>query len=132
MKISTARHAALAIAAATLMTACSNATYPTREAARQNAPTQVLVRNHNWMDMTVYAIKNSQRVRIGQVTSNATARFSLPRGIDASSGAIQLEADPVGSNESFVSQPITVEQGTVLNWTIENHIQLSSYYVTSR
>jgi hypothetical protein len=132
MKISSARHAALAIAAATLMTACSTASYPTREAARRNAPTQVVVRNHNWMDMNVYAIRNSQRVRIGQVTSNATARLSIPRGMDLSSGAIQLEADPIGSNESFVSQPIALEQGTVLNWTIENHIQLSSYYITSR
>ena len=106
MKISLARHALLAVAAATMLTACSSATYPTREAARQNAPTQILVRNHNWSDMTVYAIKNSQRVRLGQVTSNSAARLTLPRGIDASSSQLQLEADPIGSNETFVSQPM--------------------------
>jgi hypothetical protein len=132
MNISHARHAFLAVAAATLLTACSSATYPTRETARQSAGTQIQVSNHNWMDMTVYAIRNGSRIRIGNVTSGASARFSLPRGFDLSAGALRLEADPVGSSETFVSEPMAVEVGTVVNWTIENHIALSSYYITSR
>jgi hypothetical protein len=132
MKISHARHAVLAVAATLLTTACSTATYPTRETARAHAQTQIQVTNHNWMDMTVYAIRNGTRVRVGSVTSGTTARFSLPRGFDLSSGALRLEADPIGSSETFVSEPISAEVGSVVNWKIENHIALSSYYITSR
>ena len=134
MKISFARRAVLAVAATTLLTTgCSSAaTYPTRESVRKNAATQIQVRNHNWMDMTVYAIRNGSRIRVGTVTSGMVERFQLPRGFDLAAGALRLEADPIGSDESFVSGPIAVEVGTVVNWTIENHIALSSYYLTSR
>jgi hypothetical protein len=132
MKISHARHALLAVAATLLTTACSSATYPTREIARENAPTQIQVKNHNWMDMTVYAIRNGSRIRLGSVVSGTTARFPLPRGFDLSSGALRLVADPIGSSETFVSEPIATSSGTVVNWTIENHIALSSYFITSR
>jgi hypothetical protein len=66
MKISHARHAAWAVAALTLLTtACSSATYPTREITRQNATTQITVTNHNWSDMTVYALRGGSRLRVG-------------------------------------------------------------------
>src|SRR5688500_15818689 len=98
MNITHARRAIFAVAATTLLTtACSTATYPTREsAARQHAQTKVQVTNHNWMDMTVYALRDGSRVRIGSVTSGTTERFSLPRGFDLRTGALRLEADPIG------------------------------------
>jgi len=37
---------------------------------------QLEVTNHNWMDVTVYAVTSSQRVRMGTVTSGRTERFS--------------------------------------------------------
>jgi len=67
---------ALAISITALLTsACSSATYPTGDsAARQTL--QLEVTNHNWMDVTVYAVTSSQRVRMGTVTSGRTERFS--------------------------------------------------------
>ena len=133
MNVSHARLALLAVAATTLLSsACSNATYPTRESARNNAATQVLVANHNWMDMTVYAVRDNNRVRLGTVTSQTVDRFQMPRGFDLGSGMLRLEADPIGSSDTFTSEPISVQMGSVVNWTIENHIALSSYYITSR
>ena len=133
MNIAHARLALLAVATTTLLsTACSNATYPTREVARNNAATQVQVTNHNWMDMTVYAMREGHRVRLGTVTSQTVDRFQLPRGFDLGAGMLRLEADPIGSNDTFTSEPISVQMGSVVNWTIENHIALSSYYITSR
>jgi hypothetical protein len=133
MNVSHARLALLAVAATTLLSsACSNATYPTRESARDNAATQILVANHNWMDMTVYALRDQNRVRLGTVTSGTAARFRLPRGLDLGAGMLRLQADPVGSTETFTSEPISVDVGSVVNWTIENHIALSSYYISSR
>jgi hypothetical protein len=134
MKLSHARRAVLAVAATALLTtACSGATYPTREAARRTATTQVAVKNHNWMDMTIYAMRDgSSRIRIGSVVSGTTERFQLPLSFDLRTGGLRLMADPVGSGETFTSEPIYAESGSVVNWTIENHIQLSSFFISSR
>src|SRR5688500_12906436 len=103
MNISHTRRAVMAVAATMLLTtACTTATYPTREGARQNAATSLQVANHNWMDMTVYALRDGSRVRVGTVTSGSVERFALPRGFDLRTGALRLEADPIGSNEVFV------------------------------
>jgi len=132
MNISHARHAVWAAAAITLLTtACSTATYPTREAARRNATTQITVTNHNWADMTVYALRNGSRLRVGTVTSGTEGRFRLPVGFDQRSGNLRLEANPIGSNEVYVSDPISIAPGAHLVWKIENHIALSSYYLTN-
>ena len=132
MNISHTRHAVWAVAALTLLTtACSTATYPTREAARRNATTQITVANNNWSDMTVYALRNGSRLRMGTVVSNTRERFTLPPGFDLRSGDVRLMADPVGSNEVFVSEPMSVAPGSNLVWKIENHVELSSYYLTN-
>jgi hypothetical protein len=132
MNISLARHAVWSLAAITLLTtACSTATYPTRETARRNTTTELTVTNHNWADMTVYAIRNGSRLRVGTVVSGTQERFTIPIGFDLRSGDIRLEADPVGSNEVFVSEPMSIAPGARVVWKIENHIQLSSYYLTN-
>jgi hypothetical protein len=125
-------HAVWAVAAVTLLTtACSTATYPTRETARRGATTEITVTNNNWSDMTVYALRNGSRIRVGTVVSGSRERFRLPVGFDTGSGALRLVADPIGSNEAFVSEPMAVAPGTRVVWKIENHIELSSYYVTN-
>jgi len=132
MNISNARLALLVATTALLTTACSTAAYPTRETARQNASTQIQVTNYNWMDMAVYAWRDNSRIRIGTVVSGTVERFTLPVGFDLRSGALKLEADPIGSGDTFTSGPIEANPGSVVNWKIENHIALSSYHLTSR
>ncbi len=132
MNISHTRHAVWAVAAITLLTtACSSATYPTRESVRRHAPTQITVKNHNWSDMTVYALRNGSRMRVGTVISGTQERFTLPAGFDLRSGDIRLQADPIGSSEVFVSEPMAITPGSHVVWKIENHIALSSYYLTN-
>ena len=65
MNNSHARHAVWAVAAITLLTtACSSSVeYPTRETARRNATTQITITNHNWADITVYALRNGSRLQ---------------------------------------------------------------------
>ena len=132
MKILNTRRALMVAAIALLTSACSSATYPAADrAAARRSITQLEVTNHNWMDVTVYAHSYSQRVRIGTVTSGSTGRFTLPRNFTLSSGDVRLEADPVGSSEVFMSEPIMVTPGTTIVWKVENHIALSSYHVRS-
>jgi hypothetical protein len=42
---------------------------------------------------------------------------------------LRLLADPIGSSQVFVSQPIHVQPGQQVRFRLENNVQLSSYSV---
>jgi len=68
---------------------------------------------------------------MGTVTSGTTERFKLPSGFNVSGGQVRLQADPIGSSEVFVSEPITMTPGTTIVWRVENHMALSNHYIRS-
>lgn len=87
--------------------------------------TRVEVTNHNWSDMRVYVVRAGNRFRLGTVSSMATAVFSLPRTLSTTSG-LQLIADPIGSREVHMTQPLNVTPGQLVSFKIENHLAISS------
>lgn len=127
-----ARPAVAALAASTLLTACSSARYASPSHSAYDDTVQVEVTNHNWMDMNVYALRGGTRIRLGTVTTGTTQRFKLPSVLNVHVGDLRLMADPIGSGQQFHSDPILVEPGTRLRWSLENQLALSSFMVVSR
>ena len=101
---------------------------PTRESR-----VVVVVTNHNWADMAVYAARGGARFRLGTVSSMETERFYLPSHITSGAATgIRLLADPIGSAAVFSTQPISVSSGQWIEFTIQNAINLSSFAVWTR
>ncbi len=73
--------------------------------------TYVLVDNQAVLDMTIYALRGSQRIRLGTATGLSRTRFTLPRGIVFGATSLRFLADPIGSSRTPVSQEITVSEG---------------------
>lgn len=122
--------ALLATAALAITTgACAAGTIPAHGLAPAGTETTVEVTNHNWADMVVYAVRGGTRYRLGMVTSMSTARFEIPGMVVNGSGGVSLAADPVGSTDVFVTQPMQVVPGQRVEFNIENHIATSSYSV---
>jgi hypothetical protein len=129
MRKRTARTALLALTAALGMSACaSHPQYASEDSAAERA-IGVEVTNHNWMDVVVYAVNSGSRVRLGSVTTGLTQRFRLPKSINVAAGQFYLEAHMVGSNEMFKSDPIVVNPGGRVIWSLENQLALSSYRI---
>lgn len=120
-----------AMAAALLLTACAGASYDRPSEAHGQSPVQVEVTNNNWLDMTVYAVRGSMRVRLGTVTTGERERFKLPRSVNVAAGELSLLADPIGSGQKYQSQPLIVEPGARVTWSLENQLALSSFSVQS-
>ena len=91
-----------------IVLACS--TLPAGSSA-QTEPTVVEVNNQSFLDMTVYAVRSSQRVRLGLATANSTTRFNLPSSLVGGLSTLRFVADPIGSNRASVSQEITIAPG---------------------
>jgi hypothetical protein len=91
--------------------------------------TVVEVSNHNWSDVTVYAVQLGTRTRLGTVVSMTTRRFTLPAQTRLADGGLRLMASPIGSNRSHLTDLILVDHGDRIEWNLENSLALSSYMV---
>jgi hypothetical protein len=89
----------------------------------------VEVTNHNWADVTVYAVHLGTRTRLGTVVSMTTRTFRLPDRARLTDGALRLMASPIGSNRTHLTDLILVDAGDRIEWNLENSLVLSSYMV---
>ena len=67
----------------------------------------------------------------GSHSINFTCACRLPASMLVQSGSFYLEAHPVGSNEVYRSDPILVNPGNRVIWSLENQLSLSSYRIAS-
>jgi hypothetical protein len=77
----------------------------------QNEPTVVAVDNQGFADMTVYAVRNSQRIRLGIATGSSKTHLTIPRSVATGLATLRFIADPIGGRRNSVSEEITVAPG---------------------
>jgi len=82
----------------------------------QSAPspqprTTVRVENQGFADMTIYAIRSGQKIRLGQATGNTTTTFTIPANLIFGATPLRFLADPIGGKGTPISDEITVQPG---------------------
>jgi hypothetical protein len=101
----------------TLAAACSTNSKQDQDAEPVPA-TMLKVENQAFLDMTIYVVRSSQRIRLGVANGNSTARFVIPANLIFGSTPLRFQADPIGRNRAPVSQEITVSPGDEVILTI--------------
>ena len=91
----------------------------------------ISVSNSNPLDMTVYAVNQSMRLRLGTVSTASTQHFTLSLHQISPTGELQLLADPVGSRRTFTSEPIHVFGGQEVEWVIQADVRQSTLTIRS-
>jgi hypothetical protein len=81
-------------------------------------PTYAVVTNQSWLDMNVYVLRSSQRIRLGTVSANQTQRFRLPQNLVFGATPLRFLADPIGSSRTAQSFEIVVTPGDEVTLTI--------------
>ena len=89
----------------------------------------VRVTNNNWSDVIIYVLKGGTRTRLGRVPSLSTVELRLPRTIVGIGSDFQIAADPVGPEQAFRTGPIHVEHGQWVEFTVQNHLEISYYSI---
>ena len=104
------------VAAVTAFAACA-----TTKNIRTDTPVTVLeVDNQAVLDMDVYVLRSSQRIRLGTATGLHTSQFKIPGDLIFGSTALRFLADPIGANRLPISDEITVSPGDTVHMTIPN------------
>jgi hypothetical protein len=73
--------------------------------------TSLRVENQGFADMTIYAIRSGQRVRLGIATGSSTSTFTIPANLIFGATPLRFLADPIGGRGTPVSDEITVQPG---------------------
>ena len=118
--------ALVAVPAATAQTASEERS---ETPAAVSERTTVRVNNDNWHDITVYALRGGYRRRLGTVTSFTSRVFTLPPTFLIPSDDLRLIADPIGRRGAYVSEPLLVNAGDVVEWRLRNQISLSNIFI---
>lgn len=91
----------------------------------------IRISNNNVLDMNVYAVNQSMRVRLGTVTTSSSQRFTVSLRQVSPTGELQLLADPVGSRRGMTSEMIHVFAGQAVEWTLEADLRQSTLTIRS-
>lgn len=91
---------------------------------------RVHVRNNNWADVDVYVVRSGLPTRLGTVTSMQDGVFEIPSTVLAGAPQLQLLVEPIGGSNPFLTQPMTIGEGQLVDLRVENNLALSSYSVS--
>ncbi len=108
--------------------ACARNPVPVQPPTRNDGP-RVDVVNNNRASMNVYLIQGGMRVRLGVVAGHSHESFSAPARLMDDASDIQLLAHPLGSSENYLSIPVLLRPGLVIELRLEDTLSMSSLHV---
>jgi len=121
-----------ALAAAALMatTACATGGQPYSTQVAPNKDEVVLhVTNNNFNPVTVRALTGGQNIRLGTVETNTKDTFVVPPTFNRND--LRFMVVVTGTNETYVSRPLSVALGSVLDMTVPQEVALTDVTVAS-
>jgi hypothetical protein len=76
--------------------------------------TTVSVENREFVDMSVFVLRNGQRLRLGIASGHSTTVLSIPNYLVKAGNEVQFLCDPIGAAQEEVSDRMTVFPGEQL------------------
>jgi len=120
------RRWAMLLLAVPLLVSCSRGM---RRADADDGPVTIFVENRNFLDVTVYAVLGSGRVRVGQVTGSSSATFEMPLRRISAAGDVRFNVDPIGSNRTWTSDALHLYAGQEVELIVESDVRRSTYSI---
>ena len=128
-----ARRAGRAVGLSLLMAltvlGCRKRDAETRPAPDPNTPVPFQIENHFMGDVTIYLVRGSLRQRLGMVTALGSAEYTFPWRWLSQSGTSRLMAYPVAGARAQLSDPLILQPGQGIKWTLEADLDRSSMAV---
>jgi hypothetical protein len=107
----------------------SAAQSPRDPAPELRVPVTLRVTNSNWSDVRIYLVRGALWVRLGMVTTNSTAEFTIPADLLTQAGSVSLVANPVAGAGSWTTPLPGVTPGDEFELVVENYLQYSHLVV---
>ncbi|MFQ5680156.1 MAG: hypothetical protein ACE5HP_11940 [Gemmatimonadota bacterium] len=92
---------------------------PRRERSGEADKVLARVINTKEFRMEIRVLTDFHNVLLGSMSAYDTAVFEIPRAIVGSGRQVWLVADPLGPQRSYVSSPVFVHIGDMIQWRIQ-------------
>ena len=90
--------------------------------------TELVVKNNNWLDAHVYAVRGGMRTSLGVMTSLGKRTFELPAWTTLPGDEFQILVHLIGGG-SYVTPVLSVHPGDVVQVEVQNNVDLSTAVV---
>jgi hypothetical protein len=110
-----------------VLLACATTEQPSAQQTSQPGSAAVIV-NHGRLDVRVYVTGDGTRDLLGFVTSGSIQRFPIDPDV-VRAAWLTLTADPIGSTEVIETEAFTLRPGDVVEWTIRQRPENSSFVI---
>ena len=94
--------------------------------AEANTPVLVEIESHFQGDVVIYLMRGNQRERLGMVTALGSASYTFPYRRLGTSGSSRLLAYPIAGASAWASDPLYIQPGQSLKWTLEAELSRSN------
>jgi hypothetical protein len=107
------RFAYIAALLLAIVAGCSRSNEGTQNGPLPSTPprTNLRVENRNFLDMTVYVLEGSRRVRLGTATGVSTTVLRIPDNLLFGTTSLRFQTDPIGGNASPATHEIAIRPG---------------------
>ncbi|HJQ18937.1 MAG TPA: hypothetical protein VJ867_01225 [Gemmatimonadaceae bacterium] len=78
----------------------------------------LVVDNQGFVDMRVFAVNGSQRMRLGLATSKTVTPMRIPSAIITGARMLVFTAEPMGSSRAATSEQLYVTPGDTIHLMI--------------
>jgi hypothetical protein len=116
---------------AALLSGCAESRRGPWEGASPRQPLTLEVRNNHWLDVVVHAVTDGRGCRLGMVTGKRDAVLEIPAAAVVGPNGFRLEVDPVGSRETYISEVIYANPGSVVVLDVGSVLSMSSWHLRS-
>jgi hypothetical protein len=121
----------VALIGAFIAGACAT-TKPSQNLLGEKSVPTVTVRNDNWLDVVIYAVRGTARFRIGTVGGSSSQTFRLTSDAMTGSSPLQILADPIGSSRGYMTDPVVLAPGQRLEVQLGSPISISTFAIWNR
>jgi len=108
--------------------ACAHKNSPDSEPGPEQDPVEVHVKNENFLDMNVSVVVSGAARRLGTVSGNAVATFSVAWSV-ANGNLIAITATPIGGRGQASTGSLNVNPGQVIEFRVGSVLRQSTVLV---
>jgi hypothetical protein len=90
---------------------------------------ELTLNNHHWLDVNIFVQHDGEASRVTTVTASTSQSLILPGWLLGDSKLVRIIAEPVGAQDSYVTDLMRVDPGQSVELNVESTLATSNYSI---
>jgi hypothetical protein len=90
---------------------------------------ELTLNNHHWLDVNIFVQHDGEASRVTTVTASTSQSLILPLWLLGDSKIVRIIAEPIGGQDSYVTDLMRVDPGQSVELNVESALARSNYSI---